>query len=134
LRFTLTRPYGVLGGILVVIVAMFWLALRRMLRRRPTAGYAEGSLRAGGVASGREDKTMSETVDVFWSFRSPYSWLASVRLKDLIDAGDTLELVPFFEPDALRREALEARGFATRTPPGRALVYTITRRRAAGRS
>jgi 2-hydroxychromene-2-carboxylate isomerase len=46
----------------------------------------------------------------FFSFRSPYSWLASVGLKDLIDAGDTLELVPFFEPDALRREALEARG------------------------
>jgi hypothetical protein len=28
LRVTLTRPYGVLGGVLVVIVAMFWLARR----------------------------------------------------------------------------------------------------------
>lgn len=46
----------------------------------------------------------------FFSFRSPYSWLASVGLKRLIDAGDTLELVPFFEPDATRRAALEARG------------------------
>jgi flagellar biogenesis protein FliO len=40
LRVTLTRLYGVLGGVLVVIVAMFWLALRRMLRRRPAAGSA----------------------------------------------------------------------------------------------
>lgn len=46
----------------------------------------------------------------FFSFRSPYSWLASVGLRSLIDAGDALELVPFFEPDAPRRAALEARG------------------------
>lgn len=46
----------------------------------------------------------------FFSFRSPYSWLASVGLKSLIDAGEALELVPFFEPDMARRAALEARG------------------------
>ncbi|MEL6679106.1 MAG: DsbA family protein [Pseudomonadota bacterium] len=46
----------------------------------------------------------------FFSFRSPYSWLASLRLKDRIEAGDGLELVPFFEPDPIRKAALEARG------------------------
>ncbi|SOH94994.1 2-hydroxychromene-2-carboxylate isomerase [Monaibacterium marinum] len=46
----------------------------------------------------------------FFSFRSPYSWLASMGLKRLIDAGDALELVPFFEPDAVRSAALQAQG------------------------
>lgn len=46
----------------------------------------------------------------FFSFRSPYSWLASLRLKKLIEAPDGLELVPFFEPDTIRKTALEERG------------------------
>lgn len=48
----------------------------------------------------------------FFSFRSPYSWLASIGLKKLIDAGDTIELVPFFEPDEVRKTALAERGGA----------------------
>jgi len=51
---------------------------------------------------------MTETY--FFSFRSPYSWLASLRLKERIEAQVGLELVPFFEPDAVRKAALEARG------------------------
>lgn len=45
----------------------------------------------------------------YFSFRSPYSWLASMSVKRLIDAGE-LELVPFFEPDEVRRAALEKTG------------------------
>lgn len=45
----------------------------------------------------------------FFSFRSPYSWLASIGLKKKIEAGDTFELVPFWEPDAISRQQLESR-------------------------
>jgi 2-hydroxychromene-2-carboxylate isomerase len=46
----------------------------------------------------------------FFSFRSPYSWLASIALKKRIDAGIELELVPFFEPDKRSQALLTAKG------------------------
>ena len=46
----------------------------------------------------------------FFSFRSPYSWIASLQLKKLIEKGDELELVPFFEPDAISQKLLSQRG------------------------
>ena len=49
----------------------------------------------------------------FFSFRSPYSWLASLALKDRIEASsarDALTLVPFWEPDAVSRATLDAHG------------------------
>lgn len=45
----------------------------------------------------------------FFSFRSPYSWLASLRLKRLIDEAKELELVPFFEPDDISQKLLSLR-------------------------
>ncbi len=46
----------------------------------------------------------------FFSFRSPYSWLASMGLKQRIDAGEQFELVPFWEPDVKSLALLESRG------------------------
>ena len=46
----------------------------------------------------------------FFSFRSPYSWLASVGLKKRIETEGGLELVPFWEPDAQSLALLKNRG------------------------
>ena len=46
----------------------------------------------------------------FFSFRRPYSWLASMGLKQRIDAGEQLELVPFWEPDEKSLTLLKAKG------------------------
>ncbi len=46
----------------------------------------------------------------FFSFRSPYSWLASIALKKCIDSGAVLELMPFFEPDKYSQALLTAKG------------------------
>lgn len=46
----------------------------------------------------------------FFSFRSPYSWLASLGMKNRISDHTKFELVPFFEPDEKSRVLLENRG------------------------
>ena len=45
----------------------------------------------------------------FFSFRSPYSWLASIALKRRIEQGNEFELVPFWEPDAVSQKMLASR-------------------------
>ncbi len=45
----------------------------------------------------------------FFSFRSPYSWLASLSLKRRIDERDEFELVPFWEPDQRSAKLLQER-------------------------
>ncbi|MCG7536689.1 DsbA family protein [Pseudoalteromonas sp. OOF1S-7] len=44
----------------------------------------------------------------FFSFRSPYSWLASLALKSRIERNE-IELVPFWEPDEQNASDLSAR-------------------------
>lgn len=45
----------------------------------------------------------------FFSFRSPYSWLASIGLKKRIETENIFELVPFWEPDDISIELLKSR-------------------------
>jgi 2-hydroxychromene-2-carboxylate isomerase len=48
---------------------------------------------------------------VFFSFRSPFSWLAITRLRrEMPDAHLALEFVPYWEPDAATATALATRG------------------------
>jgi 2-hydroxychromene-2-carboxylate isomerase len=48
---------------------------------------------------------------VHFSFRSPFSWMAlSGLLRAVPDAFDWMELIPYWEPDAPTRAAMEARG------------------------
>ncbi|MEI2731839.1 MAG: DsbA family protein [Dermatophilaceae bacterium] len=48
---------------------------------------------------------------VFFSFRSPFSWMALHVLKrEIPDYLDHVEMVPFFEPDAVSAEELARRG------------------------
>ncbi len=48
---------------------------------------------------------------VYFSFRSPFSWMALRRLSERVgDLDDAFELVPFFEPDAASAQQLADRG------------------------
>lgn len=48
---------------------------------------------------------------VYFSFRSPFSWIAMRRLHELLpEAADVLEFIPFWDPDPLTTESLEAVG------------------------
>ena len=48
---------------------------------------------------------------VFFSFRSPFSWMAIERLRRAVpDAHDRLEFIPYWEPDRRTAEDLAARG------------------------
>jgi 2-hydroxychromene-2-carboxylate isomerase len=50
---------------------------------------------------------------LFFSFRSPFSWMAVERLRRAMPGvHDTFEFVPFWEPDAATAAALTARGAA----------------------
>lgn len=50
---------------------------------------------------------------VFFSFRSPFSWMAIERLQRAVpNVHEVMELIPFWEPDAHTGEALAARGAA----------------------
>ncbi|HET6743191.1 MAG TPA: DsbA family protein, partial [Kribbella sp.] len=45
-----------------------------------------------------------------FSFRSPYSWMASIKLRRRVpDAFSRLELIPYWDPDQRTRAQLEAR-------------------------
>jgi 2-hydroxychromene-2-carboxylate isomerase len=47
---------------------------------------------------------------LFFSFRSPFSWLLVERLRRIVpDAHELIEFVPFWEPDAEMQRALEER-------------------------
>lgn len=46
----------------------------------------------------------------YFSFRSPYSWLASLRLAERVPSWEGIELVPFWEPDDITRALLAAAG------------------------
>lgn len=53
------------------------------------------------------------TPRVFFSFRSPFSWMAIERLQRAIpDVHEVFELIPYWEPDAKTEAALAARGAA----------------------
>lgn len=53
---------------------------------------------------------MTSSARLYFSFRSPFSWLLIERLRRIApDACDHLEFVPFWEPDVITREALERR-------------------------
>lgn len=53
------------------------------------------------------------TPKVFFSFRSPFSWMAIERLQCVIpNVHDVMQLVPYWEPDATTDAALVARGAA----------------------
>jgi 2-hydroxychromene-2-carboxylate isomerase len=48
---------------------------------------------------------------LFFSFRSPFSWLLVERLRRVVpDLHELIELVPFWEPDERTERALAARG------------------------
>jgi len=48
---------------------------------------------------------------LFFSFRSPYSWLAVERMQQVVPgAHDLIEFIPFWEPDSRTRQALKERG------------------------
>ncbi len=50
-------------------------------------------------------------VRFYYSFRSPYAWLAALRLEKTLGADfSRLERVPFWEPDEKSRKLLEADG------------------------
>src|ERR1700722_2077127 len=50
---------------------------------------------------------------VYFSFRSPYTWMALHRLMDAVpDAHDVLEFIPFWEPDPDTEKALAERDAA----------------------
>lgn len=52
-------------------------------------------------------------VRFYYSFRSPYAWLAALRLEKALGRGfSRLERIPFWEPDATSRRLLEADGVA----------------------
>lgn len=54
---------------------------------------------------------LSKRPRVFFSFRSPFSWMALERLQQAMpDAHDVLEWLPYWEPDAETRSALDGRG------------------------
>jgi 2-hydroxychromene-2-carboxylate isomerase len=56
---------------------------------------------------------MTDRARVFFSFRSPFSWLAlELLLRAVPGAFDEIEFIPFWEPDADTRQALEMRGAA----------------------
>lgn len=51
------------------------------------------------------------TPRVYFSFRSPYSWMAVERLARVIpEPHGTLEFVPYWDPDAITEQELKARG------------------------
>jgi 2-hydroxychromene-2-carboxylate isomerase len=55
---------------------------------------------------------------VFFSFRSPFSWLAIERLRrQLPDAHERLEFIPYWEPDAETSQALMKRNVTIRYEP-----------------
>lgn len=48
---------------------------------------------------------------LFFAFRSPFSWLAIERLRRVLpDALESIELIPYWEPDARTDESLRQRG------------------------
>jgi 2-hydroxychromene-2-carboxylate isomerase len=46
----------------------------------------------------------------YFSFRSPYSWMASRRLAEALPSWDGIELIPFWEPDTESQTLLTERG------------------------
>jgi len=54
---------------------------------------------------------MKRNPRLFFSFRSPFSWLAVDRLQRVVpDAQDLIEFIPYWEPDAHMAQALKQRG------------------------
>lgn len=48
---------------------------------------------------------------LYFSFRSPYSWLALHRLRERVpDARTRIEFIPYWDPDPLTEQALAERG------------------------
>ena len=61
---------------------------------------------------------MKRNPRVFFSFRSPFSWMAMERLQRAIpDVHQRLEFIPYWEPDARTREALQQRDAEIRYAP-----------------
>lgn len=55
---------------------------------------------------------------VFFSFRSPFSWLAIERLRrQMPDVHERLEFIPYWEPDARTSQALTERNVAIHYEP-----------------
>jgi 2-hydroxychromene-2-carboxylate isomerase len=61
---------------------------------------------------------MKNNPRLFFSFRSPFSWMAVERLRRLApDAHHRIEFIPYWEPDTRTAEALEKRGARIRYVP-----------------
>ena len=51
------------------------------------------------------------TPRLYFSFRSPFSWMTVVRLRQALpDAEDRIRFIPYWDPDERSRAALEAAG------------------------
>lgn len=56
---------------------------------------------------------MKTNARIYFSFRSPFSWLALVRLRQLIPGlTERMEIIPYWEPDAITAAALQLKGAA----------------------
>ena len=55
---------------------------------------------------------------VYFSFRSPFSWMAIERLQQVVpDAYEVLEFIPYWEPDSTTERALQQQGAVIQYAP-----------------